>query len=191
MPDVQVTNDSADSIWTVDTTSIEDTAVTPPQDTGTVVVPDTTSQIDTGWPMVDTSAPMEDTAVPPAFDPSGPWLLVANPSSQEFCGHVQVFDDQVLFLSVTNDGQATATLEPPEWFLTLNFAGTCSGMELDMKAEYTEEGPPSIGWATEHTHNINVTLSSQTSFQGNYIHELVPNDAAPCTRYWNITGTKQ
>jgi len=176
---------ASDSIWTVDSTSSldtgvappSDTGVAPPLDTGTVVKPDTTAQI-------DTVAPMD-------FDPSGLWLLVANPSSQEFCGQVQVFDDQVLVLTVTNDGHATGILEPPEWFLTLNFDGTLSGSQLTMTADYTEAGPPSIGWATEHTHTMDVTITSKTDLEGSYVHELVPNTAEPCTRYWNITGTKQ
>ena len=118
-------------------------------------------------------------------------MLVANPSIQNICGYVQEFEEQTLVLTVTADNKATATLEPPGWFLTLEFEGTLNGTELRMTAAYTEEGPPSIGWATEHTHTIKGTFTSQTTFEGAYVHELVPNEADPCTYDWTITGAKQ
>jgi hypothetical protein len=60
-----------------------------------------------------------------------------------------------------------------------------------MEAEYVEAGPPAIGGATVHTHTIGVSFTSETSFEGSYIHELNPNAGDSCTFHWTITGTKQ
>ncbi|MBR56806.1 MAG: hypothetical protein CMH54_01980 [Myxococcales bacterium] len=159
-------------------------------DPGTGSMDQGSSQVDQGTTPVDQGGGQVDTGGSVVSNPSGQWMLTANPSSQEFCSNMQTFDAQVLVLSVTGDGHATATLAPPGWAITLNFDGTLAGTKLTMVAEYTEAGPPSIGWATEHTHTIDVTISSTLNFAGSYVHELVPNDASPCTRYWNISGSR-
>ncbi len=159
-------------------------------DPGTGPTDQGSSQVDQGSNPVDQGSGQVDTAGPAVPNPTGQWMLTANPASQVFCGNVQTFDSQVLVLSVTDDGQATATLAPPGWAITLYFAGTLSGNKLTMLAEYTEAGPPSIGWATEHAHTIDVTITTTSNFAGGYIHELVPNDGPPCTRTWNISGSR-
>ncbi len=172
-----------------DTTSTADSTVIPPLDGGgggqtdSWTPPDVTVTPDAGGPA--------DAGAPIVYDPSGDWMLVAYPSSQNICGYIQEFEPQTLMLTVSDQGVATATLEPPGWFMTLEFSGTYVEGQLEMMTEYVEEGPPSIGWATEHTHTIDVMLSSDAWFEGTYMHALVPNAAEPCTYYWSISGTKQ
>jgi hypothetical protein len=119
-------------------------------------------------------------------------LLVAEAPYQENCTGTggKVFEQHLLELTVT-DSQATGVTEPPDLFITLNFEGTLLGAKLTIAAPHTEAAPPSIGWAIEHVHTIDVNLASETSFAGTYVWEAVPNAATPCTYTWNITGTKQ
>ena len=171
-----------DSTATVDSTPPEDDVPATPNDAWTGDEPDTTAQAD--------AEPM-DTAEPMGFDPDGSWLLVATPSIKNFCGLDHEFADQTLVLTVADDGTATATLEPPEWFLTLEFTGTLAGAQLTMQAVHVEEAPFSLGSAITNTHTIDVTFTSETDFEGPYVHEWVPNSGDPCTYDWVITGTKQ
>lgn len=124
-------------------------------------------------------------------DPTGSWILVADIPYMAPCDPgSKTFEQQTLELTV-NGTAATAILEPPELFITLEFEGTMNGAYLAMTAAYTEEGPPSIGWASEHTHTLEAQLTSATTFDGTYMWEVVPNDANPCTYIWDITGTKK
>jgi hypothetical protein len=124
-------------------------------------------------------------------DPTGSWVLVADIPYMAPCdAGSKTFEQQTLDLTV-NGTAATAILEPPELFITLDFEGTMNGAYLAMTAAYVEAGPPSIGWASEHTHTLEAQLTSATTFDGTYIWEVVPNAANPCTYIWDITGTKQ
>jgi hypothetical protein len=116
--------------------------------------------------------------------------MVANPASQNFCGSDHQFDEQTLMVAVNEDDVATATLEPPGWFITLQFEGVFTGAQLTMQAEHIEDAPFSLGSAITNTHTIDVTLTSEADFEGTYVHEWVPNLGDPCTYNWNITGTK-
>lgn len=190
-----------DSGSLADSAPAGDSNVVPPQDTGTTPPSDAATFNDAATlkdasDPADTTGPVDagstvDTAVPVGMAPSGSWLMVATPAIQNICGYDQEFVPQILVLTVGDDNKATATLEPPELFITLEFDGTLTGDQLSMQAEFTEAGPPSIGWATEHTHTINVTFNSKTSFDGSYVHEMVPNNAEPCTYNWTITAHKQ
>jgi len=125
------------------------------------------------------------------FDLTGSWWLVADTPFVEPCGWGgKTFPEQSLALTV-NGSVATAVLEPPELFITLDFEGTLTGTQLTIAAPHTEEGPPSIGWASEHMHTIDATVTSATAFAGTYAWEVVHNNGDHCTHVWNITGTRQ
>jgi len=177
-----------------DSSAPDDTAAPTVDDTAAPAV-DTAAPDDTAAPAADTLPPMDtaspsDSTEPVAVDLKGPWLLVANPDTQEPCGYTVEFPERTIEL-VPNGSEVSGISEPPGLFITLEFEGTLTGTQLTMQATYTEAGPPSIGWATEHTYTLDVAVTSDSTFVGSYVHELVPNAAEPCTYNWNITGTKQ
>jgi hypothetical protein len=208
-PDTAIQTDTVTTTDTVEETdTVEATADTAAQVDTVEPTADTAAQVDTVEPTADTAAQVDtveataDTAAqvdiaapadavePMDFDPNGSWLLVATPSTKEFCGIERQFDAQTLELAVTEDNTATATLEPPGWAVTLEFAGTFTGAQLTMQAEHIESAPFTMGSAITNTHTIDVTLTSETNFEGTYVHEWVPNNGDPCTYDWSITGSK-
>jgi hypothetical protein len=173
------TNDggSGEEVQPEDTASSEDTIESPEEDSQQV--PDATADTEEGEVVIG-----DGTAL------SGHWWVAASPKSQSPCGYEEIFMEQNFVLVVGEDNTATGTLEPPGLFITLDFTGALNGSQLTMVAYNTEAGPPSIGWATEHTYTIDVSVVSQSYIQGTYTHELVPNDGEPCTLTWNIAATK-
>jgi hypothetical protein len=196
-PDTAIQTDTVTTTDTVEETdTVEATADTAAQVDTVEATADTAAQVDTVEATADTAAQVDiatpaDAVEPMDFDPNGPWLLVATPSTKEFCGIERQFDAQTLELAVTEDNTATATLEPPGWAVTLEFAGTFTGAQLTMQAEHIESAPFSMGSAITNTHTIDVTLTSEANFEGTYVHEWVPNIGDPCTYDWSITGSKQ
>lgn len=167
-------------------------------DTGEVKpTPDAVALPDTTDPIEDVAEQEPDTSLTPDAveffdaDMNGTWWLVANPKAQDPCGFVKEFKEQGLDLTLGEGDQVSGVLKPPGDFITLSFEGTFDGSELNIVAHYTEAGPPSIGWATEHTYTLNATLIFETGFVGTYVQEMVPNDGPPCTLTWPISGAKQ